>query len=52
MFMCLFNCLLSFKHFLNMFCASFGMDMLHSCVLQFKQYHSMFALWIFTQLSC
>ncbi len=26
MFMCIFNCLLSFKHFLNMFCASFGMD--------------------------
>ncbi len=26
MFMCIFNCLLSFKHFLNMFCASFGME--------------------------
>ncbi len=26
MFICLSNCLLSFKHFLNMFCASFGMD--------------------------
>ncbi len=26
MFKCLLNCLLSFKHFLNMFCACFGMD--------------------------
>ncbi len=26
MFMCIFNCLLSFKHFLNMYCTSFGMD--------------------------
>ncbi len=26
MFMCIFNSLLSFKHFLNMFYASFGMD--------------------------
>ncbi len=27
MFMCIFNCLLSFNHFLNMFCASFGMEL-------------------------
>ncbi len=26
MFMCIFNCLLSFTHFLNMFCTSFGME--------------------------
>ncbi len=26
MFMFIFNCLLSFKHFLNMFCAIFEMD--------------------------
>ncbi len=51
MFTCLFNCLLSFKPFLNVFCASFGMDIFHSCVLQCKQYHLTFVFWVFTQLS-
>ncbi len=36
MFMCIFNYLLSFKHFLNMFCASFGMDIFHLCAEQYN----------------
>ncbi len=51
MFTCVFNCLLSFKHFLNMFCASFGMDIFHLSILQCKQYYLTFAFWVFTQLS-
>ncbi len=48
MFTCLFNCLLSFNHFLNMFCTSFGMDIFQSCVLQCIQYHLTFAFWVFS----
>ncbi len=51
MFTCLFNCLLSLKHFLNIFCASFGINIFYLCVLQCKQYHLTFAFWVFTQLS-
>ncbi len=61
MFTCLFNCLLSFKHFLNMFYSSFGMDIfhmlwrhlvtkLHLTLMACQEYHLMFAFWVFTQL--
>ncbi len=36
MFLCLCNCLLSFKRFLNMFCISFGINIFHLCIEQYN----------------